>query len=300
RAVRLESLFHRRQMRDEGAVIRLGPTAQPEATLTIRPVRLYRRSTDQASAGDWQLYEPEVPGGAPGVEVAHVFGLAISHGGSGERLMAPEPVADVIFQLPLPGLMPESESKQNESSFIPAAGLAPWVLSSWWDSVTLTDAEDRVAECLRIVAPVQRISLVERPADGGRMVMVKLNGEAEPVPLRSLGDGVRKMFGFALGLEAARASGVLLIDEIENGIHYSVHEALWRFIIAAARRSDVQVFATTHSWDCVMGFQAAAAADPTVDVSSIRLYRREKDDIDAVVLDREDISVATRDQIDFR
>jgi uncharacterized membrane protein len=215
--------------------------------------------------------------------------------------VAPETVPEFSLFFGFPGSIREGGETADGSAFIPAAGLNAEAISAWWDSVTLTDAEERVAECLRIVAPVQRISLVERPGvEGRRMVVLKLHGESEPVPLRSLGDGVRKMFGFALGLEAARASRVLLIDEIENGIHYSAHEALWRFIITAARRSDVQVFATTHSWDCVMGFQAAAAASPDVDAFGIRLYRGEQEDVEAVVLDRNDIAVATRDQIDFR
>jgi len=131
------------------------------------------------------------------------------------------------------------------------------------------------------------------------MVMVKLEGESDPVPLRSLGDGVRKMFSFALGLEGARESRMLLIDEIENGIHYSAHENMWRFIIAAAQRSGVQVVATTHSWDCVMGFQSALASHPDLEASAIRLYRGAQD-VEAALLDRAEIAVATRDQIDFR
>ncbi len=45
--------------------------------------------------------------------------------------------------------------------------------------------------------------------------------------------------------------GVVLVDEIENGIHYSVLGKVWRAVDLAARRFDVQVVATTHSFECM-------------------------------------------------
>ena len=52
--------------------------------------------------------------------------------------------------------------------------------------------------------------------------------------------------------------GVLLVDEIENGIHYSVQPDLWRVVFEMATRLNVQVFATTHSYDCIKAFEEAA------------------------------------------
>ena len=40
-----------------------------------------------------------------------------------------------------------------------------------------------------------------------------------------------------------------LVHEVENGVHYSVLPDVWRFVFRAARVHNVQVFATTHSWD---------------------------------------------------
>ena len=78
-----------------------------------------------------------------------------------------------------------------------------------------------------------------------------------PVPLRSLGDGAWRLFGVALALANSRG-GFLLIDEAENGIHHSVQKNFWRMVMEAAEANDVQVLATTHSWDCVRGFSQAA------------------------------------------
>ena len=54
-----------------------------------------------------------------------------------------------------------------------------------------------------------------------RIPFVKIESFEEPIPLRALGDGVNRLFGIALALAHAK-DGLLLIDEIENGIHYSV------------------------------------------------------------------------------
>jgi AAA15 family ATPase/GTPase len=48
--------------------------------------------------------------------------------------------------------------------------------------------------------------------------------------------------------------GFLLIDEFENGLHYSVQERIWQLAFEMAQRLDIQVFATSHSWDCVESF----------------------------------------------
>lgn len=298
RSLRFESLFHKRSVDEPDARILLGPLESPSESLVLKPVRLSWRPGERPDSGDWERVTPMTTENAPGLEPNQALGLAVSYGGASERLIPPEAVPD--FFIPLQMFVADANRREETSAFIPAAGLSPGVISTWWDTVTLTDAEERVSECLRIVAPVQRISLVDRPgADGRRMVMVKLDGESQPVPLRSLGDGVRKMFSFALGLEASRETRILLIDEIENGIHYTAHEDLWRFLMTAALRAGVQVFATTHSWDCVMGFQAALGAHPDLSATAIRLYRGDQE-IDAVVLDREEIAVATRDQVDFR
>ena len=80
------------------------------------------------------------------------------------------------------------------------------------------------------------------------------------------------MFGIALALVNAK-DGFLLIDEAENGLHYSIQAEIWRFIFLIATKLNVQVFATTHSSDCVAAFQAAAS-ESEEDGVLIRLARK--------------------------
>lgn len=84
-----------------------------------------------------------------------------------------------------------------------------------------------------------------------------LIGTGRPEPLGNLGEGMNRMLALAIGLVRS-ADGILLVDEIENGLHYSVQPDLWRMIFETAQELNVQVFATTHSYDCVQAFERVA------------------------------------------
>lgn len=78
-------------------------------------------------------------------------------------------------------------------------------------------------------------------------VMVDIGLERR-VPIQVLGDGIRKVLNIVLAMYLCK-NGVILIDELENGLHYSSMPVLWKAIIAAARDFNVQVFCTTHNID---------------------------------------------------
>src|SRR5438128_785497 len=93
--------------------------------------------------------------------------------------------------------------------------------------------------------------------------------------------------------------GILLIDEFENGLYYSVQPDVWLLIFQVARRINVQVFATTHSWDCVEAFEKAASGDHQEDGLLIRLESKQSD-IAATVFDARQLGIATREHIEVR
>jgi len=64
---------------------------------------------------------------------------------------------------------------------------------------------------------------------------------------------------------------VLIVDEIDAGLHYSAMDSLWRFICTAAKRYDVQVFASTHSQDCLQGLGSCCREDLGLD-DIVRLF----------------------------
>lgn len=122
-------------------------------------------------------------------------------------------------------------------------------LSGLWDQIMLTDDEPLVIDALRIIEPrVERLAF--RGEGPNRNIVVKLQGEKGNLLLGSLGDGMRRLLALALHLIPTRG-GYLLVDEIDTGLHHSVMVKMWRLVIETAKRLDIQVFATTHSADCI-------------------------------------------------
>lgn len=123
-----------------------------------------------------------------------------------------------------------------------------------WDNITLSEKEIYVIEALRIIEPdVERIAFIEE-SPRERTAVVKLKSSNTVLPLRSMGDGINRILTIILALVNSD-NGFLLIDEFENGLHYSVQEKLWKVIFNLSEKLNVQVFSTTHSEDCILGFE---------------------------------------------
>jgi AAA15 family ATPase/GTPase len=81
------------------------------------------------------------------------------------------------------------------------------------------------------------------------------------------------MLGLALGLSYCQG-GVLLIDDIDTGLHYTVMERMWKLIFEASKQLNVQVFATTHSRDCIDAL-ASISRDGVFEGSEVMIHRIE-------------------------
>ncbi|MBV5322804.1 MAG: AAA family ATPase [Ilumatobacteraceae bacterium] len=173
-------------------------------------------------------------------------------------------------------------------------------MGALWDAIALTDVEPEIVKALKIVSDdIQAVSIVGSDERGSRprTAIARSSTHAAPVPLRTFGDGVNRLFGIILSLCNAR-NGVLLVDEIENGLHFSVQTDIWRTIFRLANTLNVQVYATSHSWDCVRAFQQAASESPQDGV----LVRLSKvgDRIIPTLFTEKELEIVTRDQIEVR
>ena len=182
----------------------------------------------------------------------------------------------------------------------PAHGLSEQRLIELWDGIALTKFEADVLAALRLLAPgLVDLTFVSTPLSGGeRIPIVKIIDSDEPLPLHSLGDGMLRALGISLALVNAK-DGILLIDEFENGLYYTVQPELWQLIFQVAQRLNVQVFATTHSWDCIEAFQKADKRGHQEDGLLIRLESKQGGII-PTLFDERQLGIATREQIEVR
>lgn len=134
-------------------------------------------------------------------------------------------------------------------------------LAALWDLTSLTNLESEVISALHLIDErVTGVAFVEdvnrRNSEKNRIPLVKIKGIEEPLPLKSMGDGMNRLFHIIVALVNAK-NGILLIDEFENGLHWSVQPKLWDIVFQLSEKLNVQIFATTHSRDCILGFDKA-------------------------------------------
>lgn len=193
-----------------------------------------------------------------------------------------------------------SEGAQTPCIFLdPFSSRSTSQLATLWDSIALKEEEKQVVAALQIISPdIEAVSMIG--SDSGpraRTAIAKSNHYLNPVPLRTFGDGVNRLFGIILSLSCAKG-GVLLVDEIENGLHHSILDKIWTVIFRVAKTLDVQVFATSHSWDCIEAFQKVANEDPDAGVL-VRLSAK-GDSVVPTLFGAQELRIAARDQIELR
>ena len=143
---------------------------------------------------------------------------------------------------------------------IPLVGLPNDRLFELWGGVEFTDAQDSVVGAMRALVPeLERASFRLREDRNTSFPAVKLQGKDGAVPMAALGEGVQRVFALLCATWGARG-GLLLVDEIDTGLHFRAQERVWQAVLDAAVKADVQVVATTHSADAVRALARAAAA----------------------------------------
>lgn len=187
-------------------------------------------------------------------------------------------------------------------------------LADDWDRIVFTEHEDIVRRALKIITPEFENLTFVRIDDGPldplkprpplrRSAKVKLSNTPAPVALKSLGDGMQRILQIALKLVSARG-GFLLIDEFENGLHYSVQENVWTLLFEMAAQLDIQVFATTHSWDCIESFAKVAHDRQDTEGVLFRVGRSvrtsDRGRVIATVFDEEALYNITQSDVEMR
>ena len=190
-------------------------------------------------------------------------------------------------------------ASENKFQFIKTRNIDRDVNGRLWDSIILTEKERYVIDALKIIEPnIERIAYIEE-SSLERSAVIKLSNNNYVVPLRSMGDGINRVLTIILALVNAD-NGYLLIDEFENGLHHTIQEKLWKIIFSLSQTLNIQVFATTHSEDCIVGFGNVLNS---LDNSFYgKLIRLDNDNgvIKQVEFDAKELKIATDNDIEIR
>ncbi|MBF0566446.1 MAG: AAA family ATPase [Nitrospirae bacterium] len=177
--------------------------------------------------------------------------------------------------------------------YIPSMLLNEETARSLWNEINMTETEDEVTKCLQIIEP-GIIKFGYKRILGRETPVVRLEGANNPIPLKTMGEGMARLLNVILAMLNAK-SGLLIIDEFENGLHWSIENKIWDMVFRLAESLNVQVFATTHSMDCIKGFYKAWAKYEELG----SLYRLDPDPEDGVYARKYTIGILS-DSLDVR
>ncbi len=168
-----------------------------------------------------------------------------------------------------------------------------------WENILLSDKVKYVPETLKIIEPKLENIAFKGNAAGKRTAFIRLANSKEVLPIESMGDGINRILSIILAMVNS-ADGVLLIDEFENGLHYTVQEQLWKVIFDLSKKLNIQVFATTHSQDCIHSFAKVLANEEDKTIGQLFRLDNLEGNIRAVEFDAEDLSVIVEQDIEIR
>ncbi len=175
-------------------------------------------------------------------------------------------------------------------------------MATMWSQMLRQGTEGDAARALQTVDPRVRevifppTTVASRVRAGG--ILIGMGNGRRREPLGSMGDGMRRMLALSLAVSYAR-HGFLLVDEIDTGLHWSVMSDMWSLVIRAARELRVQVFATTHSLDCLTGLADAQRSCDARD-GDATVFRIDRDLPEAVRYGADELHYAVEQDTEIR
>lgn len=138
------------------------------------------------------------------------------------------------------------------------------------DQIITNKQDNEIIEVLKNLEPkITKISV-----SANRIVNVDI-GLPSLIPINVMGDGIRKLLTILTAIYEVRG-GILLVDEIDNGLHYSTMKTLWKAIIIACKKFNVQVFATTHNIETLRYLKELISEEIQDFSSNVRHYTLKK------------------------
>lgn len=172
-------------------------------------------------------------------------------------------------RLPL-GLRRDFENKTS-NNFITSATTNEREIAIYYGKLIDFNKEQFLDDSLKIFDE-NLVALKQKVTERDVVLKVSLKDRDTPILLSSLGEGINRYIAILCAIWASK-DGYLFIDEIENGIHWTNYEKLWKIIFEASAMAKCQVFATTHSKECIEAFNKMNEKDDGV---YLEFYRNQK------------------------
>ncbi|MDX8377371.1 MAG: ATP-binding protein [Mariprofundales bacterium] len=125
-----------------------------------------------------------------------------------------------------------------------------------------------ITEFLKIIEP--RLTSLSIIPNGQQSLIYGDIGLKRKIPISYMGEGITKFLSILVTI-ATTKNGIICLDEIENGIHYSLFPKIWEILDKMTKTYNCQLFITTHSRDVLHGLNEYYKNSEIKDISFIRL-----------------------------
>jgi len=161
--------------------------------------------------------------------------------------------------------------------FIDNFGFTNYELKLVYEAVQIKDKEEVL---YKYINEFDKNILKFKIIGGDKPQCQKIEGDYQD--LNEFGDGLKHYISIICSLYAC-VNGYLFIDEIGNGIHYTHLDTLWELILTISKEQNVQVFATTHSKECIESYARVAKKLEDKEITYTILSRLKSGEIHAGV-----------------
>ena len=169
--------------------------------------------------------------------------------------------------------------KKNENKFINSSKPTNIDLTNLYSYIQDLGKQDRFLKYLQIID--KNITRIEPQVRGKEQSFLRVTLEHPKQSLISseLGEGTNRFIEILCTL-LSNSNGTVLIDEIENGIHYTKLYDIWKAIIEIVQKENIQLFVTTHDKESIEALIKASQDMDYNQVTSIKLFRNEENQIE--------------------
>ncbi len=203
-------------------------------------------------------------------------------------------INDTLTLLPINSL----NLKEQSQSYINSSKPNNSELVKLYSNIQTKGIQHKFLEYLKILD--KNIAWLEPQLINNELLLrINLNNPEQSLISSELGEGVNRYMEI-LSVLLANSKDSVFIDEIENGIHYSKLKDIWKAIIEIVQNENIQLFVTTHDKESIEALIEASEESKYKDISSIQLYRDDKNKITPIVLQYKDFAYGINRGADVR
>ena len=168
---------------------------------------------------------------------------------------------------------------QKFNNFIPSYMIGNKLIIDIFDKIKAERKREKLNQILNeFDSNILEFDIIEEKPQVFLTTIDKFHDVAE------LGHGLKRYMAIISSI-LINKDGFLFLDELENGIHYTHLDKLWEIILTISKKQNVQVFATTHSKECIESYVRVAKKLEDDNINFIELGRDKNDNLKAIVMD---------------